>query len=68
MSHAERYKGGYMAKQDTITIVIAGPKKVRQIVVNKVHELVFTDDLLEEVKNPIADLHFDSTLDPTEEE
>ena len=57
-----------MTKTDTITIMITGPKKVRQIVVNKVHELVFADDLLEDAKHPIADLHFDSTLDPIEEE
>lgn len=67
-SHYERGKGGYMTKTDTITVRITGPKKIRQIVVNRVYESVFAEDLLEDLKNPKAELRFESTLDPTEEE
>lgn len=36
-------------KSDTILIVISGPRQIRQEVVDKVHSLLYGDELLEDL-------------------
>jgi len=54
-------------KKDTITIVIQGPKKIRQEVVDKVYQAVMDEDLLEKFSSPIAGMTFTSSLRPSDE-
>lgn len=58
---------GQVKKQDTITIVIQGPKKIRQVVIDKVYLAILDEELLGRISSPRAILKFDSTLKPSEE-
>lgn len=53
-------------KKDTISVEIEGPKKYRQIIVDKLYELIQSEDLLpERAKNVRVSVV--STLEPSED-
>lgn len=54
-------------KTDTVTIEIRAPKKERQIIVDKIHELILGEDLLPEGSHDVY-VSVTSTLEPSEEE
>ncbi len=60
-----------MSKQpvrETMTISFVGSKKFKQFLVDKIHELLTSEDLFEEVGKPGCGFTFESTIEPSEDQ
>jgi hypothetical protein len=54
-------------KRETITISFTGSMKFKQFLVDRIHELLTSEDVFEEVAKPGCGFTFESSLEPTEE-
>jgi hypothetical protein len=55
------------SKEDTISIVIHGPKKFRQSFIDRIYETLMKEDFLEESTRPGCGYSLTSTIDPSDE-
>ena len=57
-----------MSKTDreTITISFVGTEKFKQFLVDKIHELLTSEDVFEEVGKPGCGFTLESTIEPSE--
>jgi hypothetical protein len=55
-------------ERETITISFVGSKKFKQLLVNKIFELLNSEDVFEEVAKPGCGFTFNSSLAPTDSE
>ena len=53
-------------KRETITISFVGSAKFKQLLVNKIHELLNSEDIFEEVAKPGCGFTFESSVRPSE--
>jgi hypothetical protein len=54
-------------KREIITISFVGSKKFKQFLVDKIHELLTSEDVFDEVGKPGCGFTFESSVEPSEE-
>ena len=54
-------------ERETITISFVGSNKFKQFLVDKVHELLTSEDVFEKVGKPGCGFTFESTIEPSEQ-
>lgn len=54
-------------KKDTITILISGPKKFRQALVDRIYEVLMEDDFLIESSKPGCGYTLSSSIPPSDD-
>lgn len=54
-------------KRETITISFVGTKKFKQFLVDKIHELLTSEYVFDEVVKPGCGFTFQSSIEPSEE-
>jgi hypothetical protein len=54
-------------ERETITISFVGSKKFKQLLVDKIHDLLTSEDIFEEVAKPGCGFTFETSVRPSEE-
>ena len=55
-------------KREKITISFVGTNKFKKYVINRIVELIQSEDFAESVAKPGCDITLESTIDPSEED